>query len=139
MKGVADTRSGFTLVETIVASVILCGSVLALAAISTRCLGGTRLNRQYEVAAALAEKQLSMVDFTGVEEFIQTGQSEGESDEFDVAYRWQVDVQSEGVDYLYLVTVTVTWAERGTIHSLSVDTRLNGTGMLALMEAGESR
>jgi len=138
MTGFGDTKRGFTLVETIVASIILCGSVLALAAISTRCLGGTRLNRQYEVAAMLAEKQLSIVDFTGVEEFLQSGRVEGEFDEFDGMYRWQVDVQSEGVDYLYLVTVTVSWADRGKVHSLSVDTRLNGTGMLMTTESGES-
>jgi len=49
--------TGFTLVETITASVILCGAVLAVGAISTRSLGETRLNRQYEVAAALADRQ----------------------------------------------------------------------------------
>ena len=63
-------RSGFTLVETILASVILCASILALGAISTRSLGAAKLNRQYEVAMALVDRQLTWIDYIGIEDFI---------------------------------------------------------------------
>jgi hypothetical protein len=33
-------------------------------------LRGTRLNRQYETAATLLDRQLTMIDYLGVEEFI---------------------------------------------------------------------
>ena len=62
-----QTDKGFTLVETILASVILCGAVLAVGAISTRSLGGAKLNRQYEVAAALVDRQLCLIDYIGVD------------------------------------------------------------------------
>ena len=43
----ATKRTGFNLVETLVACVILSGSVLALAAISTNALTDTTLNAHY--------------------------------------------------------------------------------------------
>ena len=122
-------KRGFTLVETITASVILCGSVLAVGAISTRSLGETRLNRQYEVAAALADKQLAMIDYVGVEEFIELGQMEGDFEESEPGYRWEVVTESQDVDNLYLVNITVSWVERKRPYTISVDTMLNGTGM----------
>ena len=39
-------KRGFTLVETITASTILCGAVLTVGAITTRALTNTRLNRR---------------------------------------------------------------------------------------------
>ncbi|MHC4485650.1 MAG: type IV pilus modification PilV family protein [Planctomycetota bacterium] len=66
---------GFTLVETVAASAILCGAVLTVGAISTRSLSGTRLNRRYEMATALIDKQLSLIDYVGIDEFIELGVS----------------------------------------------------------------
>jgi prepilin-type N-terminal cleavage/methylation domain-containing protein len=119
---------GFTLVEMIVTSVILCGAVLALGAISTRSLVGTRLNRQYEVAAALADRQLRLIDYIGVDNFIEFGQKEGEFEQFEPGYHWEVITESVGIGNLYLVKVTVSWVERNRPYSISVDTRLNGVG-----------
>ena len=121
--------TGFTLVETITASVILCGAVLAVGAISTRSLGETRLNRQYEVAAALADRQLTMIDYVGVEEFIELGRMEDDFEEPEPGYHWKVVTESQAIDNLYLVNITVSWVERNRPYSISVDTMLNGTGM----------
>ncbi|UCG48802.1 MAG: hypothetical protein JSU94_03290, partial [Phycisphaerales bacterium] len=63
-------NKGFNLVETIVSSVILSGAVLAVGAIGTRSMVETRLNRQYETAAALIDKQLALIDYMGIDEFI---------------------------------------------------------------------
>jgi len=123
-------KKGFTLVETILSTVILCGAVLALGGISTRCLSGTRLNRQYERAAALADRQLAMIDYTGVEEFIELGRTEGQFEGYKPVYYWKVVTESQDIDNLYLVTVTVSWFERNRQHSVSLDTMLNGKGML---------
>ena len=122
-------RTGFTLVEVILASVILCGAILALGAVGTRSLSATRLNRQYEVAAALANKQLTYIDYVGVQDFIETGQMEGVFEKFDPGYYWQVVTKYEGIDNLYEVNITVSWVERNRVYSVCVDTRLNGTGM----------
>jgi type II secretory pathway pseudopilin PulG len=128
-------KRGFTLVETLTASVILCGAVLAVGAISTRSLGEIRLNRQYEVAAALADKQLTLIDYIGVDSFISSGQTEGVLEESEPGYRWKVATESLEIDNLYQVRISVSWVERKRPYSISVDTRLNGTGMLVEMEA----
>ena len=65
-----NTKNGFTLIETIVASTILCGSVLTISAICSKALSNTRLNRQYETALLLVDRQLSLIDYVGIDEFI---------------------------------------------------------------------
>ena len=117
------------MVETVVASVILSGSVLTVGAISTRALTATRVNRQYEIAASLIDKQLSLIDYAGIEEFIELGQLEGDLTEIEPGYHWQVVTEYQDIDSLYLVRITVTWIENNRPHSLTVDTMLNGVSM----------
>ena len=79
-------QKGFTLVETIVASTILCGSVITITAICTNALTNTRLNRQYEAALSLVDRQLSLIDYIGIDEFLELGALEGEFDEYEPIY-----------------------------------------------------
>lgn len=130
-------RPGFTLVETIAASTILCMAVLALGAISTRSLGSMRLNRQYEEAASLADKQLAFIDFIGIEDFIEAGQMQGESKGFTRTYYWRAATAYEGTDNLYEVAVTVSWLDHRQVRSISVNTMLNGTGQLLVTTPAE--
>ena len=135
MRVIAEkNRRGFTLVETILASIILCGAVLALGAISTRSLSQTRLNRQYEVAGMLADRQLTMIDYVGIDDCIESDQTEGVFEEFEPGYHWQVVTEYQEIDNLYQVNVTVSWIERNRPYSVSVDTMLNGTGGYTIIE-----
>jgi len=127
-------NKGFNLVETIVASVILSGAVLTVGAISTRSLTGTKLNRQYEVAASLIDKQLTLIDFIGIDEVIELGQMEGYFEEPEPGYRWEIVTEYQDIDSLYLVTITVSWVERNRPYSISVDTMLDGASLLAVTE-----
>jgi prepilin-type N-terminal cleavage/methylation domain-containing protein len=119
-------KRGFTLVEMIAASSILSGAVLILVAITTRSMTGTRLNRQYEVAASIIERQLSLLDYVGIDEFIELGRAEGDVEDIEPGYHWEATTEYQGIDSLYLVTITVTWLERNRPYSVSVQTRLNG-------------
>ena len=123
-------KDGFTLVETILASVIMCAAVLSLGSISTRCLSEARLNRHYEVASMLLDRQLTMIDFMGIDEFVEADQMSGIFDEDDVKYLWEARTESQDIDNLYLVRVTVSWSERKHIYSVSVDTMFDGKGIL---------
>jgi len=124
-------NKGFNLVETIVASVILSGAVLTVGAISTRSLTGTRLNRQYEIAASIIDKQLTLIDYIGIDEFIELGQMEGMVEEFEPGYHWEIVTEYQEIDSLYLVTITVTWMEQNRPCSVTVDTMLNGISTYA--------
>lgn len=122
--------SGFNLVETLVAGMILSGAVLTLGAISTNALTNTRLNRHYEVAASLVERQLTLIDFAGIDEFIEAGQMEGLFEEFEPGYRWEVTTEYEGTDSLYRVTITVSWMEGKRPYRMTVQTMLNGASLV---------
>jgi uncharacterized membrane protein YgcG len=121
---------GFSLIETLVAGTILSGTVLAVLATSTRSIQTTRLNRQYEKAASLAEKQLSLIDFIGIDDFIEADQLEGVSQESDPPYHWQVEAEYQEIDSLYRLTMTVSWADCGRPRSLVVETMLNGESLV---------
>jgi len=134
MMRISKTKEGFTLVETITATVILSLAVLGLAAIATGAMGNTRLNRRREVAAGLADQQLTLIDKMGIEEFIQAGIMEGQFDNYDPPYAWAVVTEADIIDYLYQVRVTVSWTERNRPYSVAVDTMLNGKGILTELE-----
>jgi prepilin-type N-terminal cleavage/methylation domain-containing protein len=128
MTSVCRTRqAGFNLVETMVASVILSGAVLALGAISSNAVRDVSLNRRYEVAASVIERQLSLIDCAGIDQFIELGQTEGVYEDMEPACHWQVETEYWGIDGLYLVTVTVTWLEGKRPRQLTAQTMLNGT------------
>ncbi len=130
----SKNKNGFTLVETIAATILLSFSVLALAAGATRSLSNTKLNRQREVAAALADQQLTMIDKIGVEEFILLAQTEGVFEDYEPTYTWAVVTESDIIDYLYQVRVIISWTELNKNYSVVVDTMLNGKGLLTQVQ-----
>ncbi len=127
------TKKGFTLIETIVASTILCGSVLTVTAVCSKALSNTRLNRQYETAISLADRQLSLIDYVGIDEFIELGSFEGDFDKetYGLLYTWEATYQYENLDNLYYLTVTIRWIDNNRSYSLAVDTMLNGISIYA--------
>ena len=127
-------NKGFNLIEALVASVILSGSVLTLGAISTQAVSGLRLNRQYEIAALLADRQLSLIDNMGIDEFIEQGQFEGIFEEYEPGYHWEVVTEYQDIDSLYLVSITVSWVERNRPYSITVETMLDGISTVITVE-----
>lgn len=127
-------KKGFSLIETLVASAILSGAVLTIGAISTMSLSGTRVNRRYETALSLIDKQLSLIDYVGIDEFVELGQMEGDFEEVEPGYHWEVTTEYQEIDSLYLVTITVSWVDGRRPYSLSVDTMLNGISVYIEVE-----
>ena len=111
--------------------------VLTFGALSSRALSETRLNRNYEAALLLADKQLTLVDYMGVESFVEMGRSDGTFKGPDQVYYWQIKSGSLDIDYLYTVRVTVSWSYRNRPYSVSLDTRINGLGLLIEEETQE--
>jgi prepilin-type N-terminal cleavage/methylation domain-containing protein len=127
-------KRGFSLIETLVASAILSGAVITIGAISTMSVSGTRLNRRYEMAASLLDKQLNMIDYIGIDEFIDIGQMEGDFEGFEPAYQWEVVTEYQDIDSLYLVTITVSWVDGNRPYSISADTMLDGVSVYLEVE-----
>ena len=127
---------GFTLVEVIASSIILCGAVMIVGAIGTQALTGTHLNRRYEMAASIVDKQLSLIDYIGIDSIVEMGQSEGDYEDSGYTYNWKIDTEYQEIDSLYLVTLTVSWIDRNRPYSISVDTMLNGETLSEESSAG---
>jgi Tfp pilus assembly protein PilV len=123
---------GFNLVETMVASIILSSAVLTVAAVSTKALTGTRLNRQYETAVALIDRQLTLMDYIGIDAFVESGQTEGVFQEVEPGYHWEITTEYQGIDSLYLVNITVTWMDRNRPHKVVMQTMLDGISTYAV-------
>ncbi len=126
MTGPRRKDTGFTLVEVIAASVILCGAVMLVGRVGTQAMTGTKLNRRYEMAASLVDRQLSLIDYLGIDAFIEAGESEGDSEDFGYMFHWEVVTEYLEIDSLFLVRITVMWAEGRRPYSISVDTMFDG-------------
>jgi len=122
---------GFTLVEVITASAILCGAVMIVGTAGTQALSGTRLNRLYEMAASLANRQLTVIDYVGIDSVLESGELEGDSEDLGYSFHWQVETEYQDIDALYLVTVTVSWVDGNRPRSVSVETMFDGTTLPA--------
>ncbi|MHC5059813.1 MAG: hypothetical protein ACYTFK_01835 [Planctomycetota bacterium] len=124
-------RKAFSLVEMIVAAGLLSGAVVTLCAISSRSLAGVRSNRQSELGWELLDRQLTMIDYIGVEEFMEMGQFEGKfGDEqtSGVVYTWSCSMTELEADWLWRVDMTVSWSGGGGSGQMSASTVFNGTG-----------
>ena len=127
MRGPGRKTKGFTLVEVIAASVILCGAVMLVGRVGTQAMTGTKLNRRYEMAASVIDRQLNLIDYVGIDAFIEAGEFEGVSEDLGYTFQWEVQTQYLEIDSLYSVKITVVWAEGRRPYSITVETMFNGT------------
>jgi hypothetical protein len=109
----------------------MCGAVLTIGAICSRSLTNTRLNRRYETALSLINRQLSIIDYIGIDEFLNIGDMDGEFEGYEPRYTWNVYTQYDEIDSLYFLTITVSWLEHTRVHNVSVDTMFNGISAYA--------
>ena len=123
------TKKGFSLIEMLVASLLLSAAVVVLCAISTRSMTGVRLNRQYETAWNLLDKQLTMIDYMGIDEFLELRQMSGQFDLQGVGqtvYKWETAVNEGDLDNVYIVSVSISWDYAKREGRVSASTILNG-------------
>ena len=117
------------MIEMLVAALLLSGAVVVLCAVGTKSMIGVRLNRQHETAWGLLDRQFTMIDYIGVEEFIEMRQMSGEFDMEamgDVVYQWEAAVEQGQADNVYLVSIGVSWANAGRGGRISASTVLSG-------------
>lgn len=125
-------RKGFTLLEALVASVILGGAVVGIGTISTRCLDQARLSREYDTAWRLLDRQLTIIDYMGLDAFLREGVTDGEIDDFGPRYHWRVEVRKQETGDLHLVSIALEWADRARPYKVSLSTLLNSATELAM-------
>lgn len=119
-------RKGYTLIEMLLASVVLCASVLTISAASTRPLKAAKQNSQYANALSVARKQFNLLDYVGVSNLQPDQTLAGSVNKAGVEYQWQIDRQLIENSGLYSVQVDVTWIVGKRPYSITIQTRLSG-------------
>lgn len=118
-----DDRNGFTLIEIVVALAILSLALPTLLRAFTEAAKGQALAENRTTALYLLKFRMAAIEAEG---YPDIGEEEGEFGE-DSRFRWRSDVQdveSEEIEGIRLVTVTVTWQERGEERLISTSTYL---------------
>jgi prepilin-type N-terminal cleavage/methylation domain-containing protein len=133
-------NKGFSLIEMIVASIILSLAVVSICAVSTKSMTAVKSNREYEIAWDLLDRQLTIIDYAGIEEFINEGQMSGHfgDEESEGTHYWSAKCEEGEYDYLYNLELTVVWGPENAPSSISLSTVLNGTGSEIEEEEEES-
>lgn len=121
-----SNRNSFTLIETLAATLLLGLSVVVLAGISVNSLRTARSITMDEQAWDLADRQLTMVDFIGVRNYLLSGPARGTFEGEGVAFGWTLDISETTLDFLYDVTVTVSWMQQQRHKQIEAQTRLSG-------------
>lgn len=117
---------GYTLIETLVAFMILALSFAVLMRIFSGGLGSVAIARDYSHALSLAQSQIAAA---GVTEPLSRGESSGSWDErfhwreVVAPYRpWEAATQAELPVSAYLVSVTVEWKRQGRDRRVHLET-----------------
>jgi prepilin-type N-terminal cleavage/methylation domain-containing protein len=112
---------GFTLVEMLVAIVVLAvgiaGTLAALGAISS----SSGAAAEYDRAALLAERQLAEIE---AQEQAPSGEDSGDFGEEYPGYQWEQEVLATDVENLVEVRLTVSWGNEKARRSIQVSTYL---------------
>lgn len=140
VKTVKKSVGGFSLVEVIVASIILSTSVVALCAIGNKSMTGVKRNREYEQAWELMDKQLTMISMMGIDQFLEEDQMEGQlgrestlqaqsgEETSQASHYWKAEVVEGEADNLYEVKLSISWGRQNRPRSIYASTRFNGVG-----------
>jgi hypothetical protein len=126
MTGSKTRRRAFSLIETVVATLILSGAVVTLGAISTNVLRQSLQNKHWKIAASVIERQFTTIDAIGIDAFIEAGQLEGVYDQEEPGYRWTVETEARDVDDLYFVSMSVQWMEGARPYRITAETMFDG-------------
>jgi hypothetical protein len=140
MVSLRNKTRGFSLIETLVAAMLLSGGVVAICSLSGRSMTSVRANREYETGWDVLDRQLTVIDYIGVEEFLQIDQMSGEfgDSEDGGGYQWAVEIEEEQIQGLYRVDITVSWADGKKSREVSASTVLGGSGNIQEEESSEN-
>lgn len=101
------SRPGFTLVEMIVATLLLAiGVSAAMLALSTSSQASYRAER-VQTAALLAQKQMTEIELQTSQ--LTGGEQQGNFGEQYPEYKWKENVEATNYPELFKVTLTVQW------------------------------
>ena len=123
-KSPRKTAPGFTLVETLVASLILAIGAVVICSLGYRCTTNTRRGMEYEQAYRLLDESLEKVLTADIAELAKKQTMEGDFGERYPLYKYLLYIEPTPHNGLYEVTATVTWQVNTQQYSVKTTTLL---------------
>ncbi len=118
-----STRSAFTLIEMIVATILLFVGVVAAMMCISAATKNTSIASEYTTAALLAQQHLAETEANTDQ--ISPGETQGQFDGENTNFRWQQNIESDSTTPVYKVTLTVTWPSGVNTRSAQFVTFIN--------------
>lgn len=103
----ARRRRGFTLIEMIVATVLLALGVVAALGCIASATRATSVAGEYTTAALLAQQRFAELQVQPDE--VASGQQQGEFGELYPGYTWSQSSEPTGIEGVYRVSLVVEW------------------------------
>jgi prepilin-type N-terminal cleavage/methylation domain-containing protein len=108
-------QQGFTLVEMIVAAILLVVGVVAALACIGAATRSTSLAAEYTTAALLAQQRLAEIE--AQPDQLSSGDQQGDFGEAFPGYTWHQTVETTDLSGLVRVTLTIEWPSGATRRS----------------------
>ncbi len=117
----------FTLLESLLASMILGLTVVMVCSISSRNLSNIRADQDYEQAWTILDQQFMALTQIGIKDFIEKNITQGTvdneiTDDDSVEYQWQAIVQEDSLlEDTYNVRLTLSWIDGKSRRKISAE------------------
>ena len=117
-------QRGFTIVECLLAGVILAVFSAAIATAVGQARAAARRGEDVRLAADRLDEVMTKIDMVGPARLLQDGPMRGDLDE---RFSWSATIEDELLGDLYTVTVTIRWQTGGKIQSVTGYTQFQDT------------
>lgn len=118
-------RRALTLLEVLVASVLLGVGVTGLIAVATLAMRNQQSTELRTAALYVAQQQCAEIERVGAEVWSLAYPLKGEEQRGPVLFAWEVAIDDLAVGALYDVTITVQWSSAASHGQVSLETWLN--------------
>lgn len=108
-------RGGFTIVECLLAGVILAMFAATIATTVGQAGAAARRGEELRLAAGWLNEVMTRIDLIGPSRLLYEGPTQGE---LDSRFAWSANIEEELIGDLYNVEVTIRWSSNGKVTSI---------------------
>jgi len=117
-------KRAFTLVEAVVATIILGVALTVLLGLTSRAIGAQTRGEHLATAAMLADNRLNLVLALGPEEYPSEFDLRGTCESPFEKYAFEIELKPRGQTDPYDVSVTILWQSAGRVRTLTIETKI---------------
>ena len=126
---------GFTLIEALVASLILAIAAVVVCGLCSRCMVNNKRGLEYEQACRLLDEVLDKSATIWLDKLVTSEKFSGDFSERYPGYQYQIESELTDDPQLHLVTATVSWQVLDNHYQVSTSTLIYTGGELTTAAA----